>query len=131
MHGGWGAEEPKTFIDGQQTIDGVWSSTILEIGSFKLLSFGESIGDHRTMIFDVTTRSLIGKFEHRVVKAGCRRLNYNTSSMSRYNTLLEKLVTQNRMDERLDSVLAEIVDDKPTPSQRRRMDILDDQFVEL
>ena len=51
--------------------------------------------------------------------------------MSRYNALLDKLMTQNRMVERLDSVQAEIVDNKPTPSQRRRMDILDDQFVKL
>ena len=35
------------------------------------------------------------------------------------------------MNDRLDEVLVGIVDDKPTPSQRRRMDILDILFVEL
>ena len=69
-HRAWGAEEPNTFIDGQRPIDGVCVSKSLEIGGFKLLSFGENIGDQRTTIFDVTTRSLIGKFEHRVVRAG-------------------------------------------------------------
>ena len=79
-----------------------------------MLSFGESIGDHRTMIFDVSTRSLIGLFEHRIVRAGCRRLNCQTTSMGRYNKLLESLMTQNRMDNRIDTVLEEIVNDKPT-----------------
>ena len=40
-------------------------------------------------------------------------------------------MTENRMNDRLDEVLVGIVDDKPTPSQRRRMDILDIRFVEL
>ena len=127
----WGFEEPNTFIDGHKPIDGVWASQCLEIGGFKLLSFGESIGDHRTMIFDVSTRSLLGKYEHRVVRAGCRRLNCRTTSMGRYNKLLETLMTQNRMDERLDAVLEEIVNDRPTVGQQRRMDILDEQFVQL
>ena len=35
------------------------------------------------------------------------------------------------MNDRLDEVLVGIVDDKPPPSQRRRMDILDILFVEL
>ena len=127
----WDSDEPNTFIDGRKPIDGVWASRSLEIGGFKLLSFGESIGDHRTMIFDVSTRSLIGKFEHRVVRAGCRRLNCRTTSMGRYNKILEVLMTQNRMDDRLYAVLEDIVNDKPTAGQQRRMNILDEQFVQL
>ena len=58
----WDVDEPKTYIDDQKPIDRVWASRCLEIGGFKLLSFGESIGDHRTMIFDVSTSSPIGLF---------------------------------------------------------------------
>ena len=96
-----------------------------------MLSFGESIGDHRIMIFDVSTRSLIGLFEHRIVRAGCHRLNCQTTSMGRYNKLLESLMSQNRMDDCLDKVLEEIANDKPTAAQQRRMDILDEKFVQL
>ena len=119
IHRVWGAEEQNTFIDGYRPIDEVWASTCLEIGGFKLLSFRGIFGDHRTMIFDVTTCSLIGNFEHRVVMAGCRRLNCKASSMKKYIKLLEKLMAENRMDDRVNEVLVEIVDNKPTPSQRR------------
>jgi len=54
-NGCWQGEEPNTYIDGSHPIDVVWASSSLEIGGFKMLSFGESIGDHRTMIFDVST----------------------------------------------------------------------------
>ena len=66
-HRCWGDVEPNTFTRGSKPIDGVWASAELEIGGFKILPFSESVGDHRTMIFDVSTRSLIGEFEHRVV----------------------------------------------------------------
>ena len=83
------------------------------------------------MIFEVSTRSLIGLFEHRIVRAGCRRLNCRTTSMGKYNKLLESLMLQNRMDDCLDKVLEEIANDTPTAAQQRRMDILDKQFVQL
>ena len=67
----------------------------------------------------------IGLFEHCIVRTGCRRLNCRTTSMGRYNKLLESLMTENRMDDRLDKVLEEIANDKPTAAQQRRIDILD------
>ena len=96
-----------------------------------MLSFGESVGDHRTMIFDVSTRSLIGKFEHRIVRAGCRRLNCKTSSLTSYNRILESLMTRHCMEKRLDAIIDAIVDDTPTESQRAQMDALDKQMVEF
>ena len=130
-HKAWGGAEPNTHIDGSHPIDGVWASRSLEIGGFKMLPFGEGVGDHRTMLFDVSSRSLLGVFEHKVVRAGCRRLNTKTSSLSRYNEILERLMANHRMCERQDEVLEEIVDDKPTPAQRAKMDALDKQFVEF
>ena len=128
-HRCWGEEEPHTFIEGSKPIDGVWASAELEIGGFKILSFSESVGDHRTMIFDVSTRSLIGEFEHRVVRAACRRLNTKTASLSCYNAILERLMTLHKMDERLGAIIDAIVDDKPTAGQKAKMNGLDDQFV--
>ena len=96
-----------------------------------MLSFGESVGDHRTMIFDVSTRSLIGKFEHRIVRAGCRRLNCKTHSLHSYNSILESLMARHRMEPRLDAIIEKIVDDTPTKAQQAQMDALDKQMVEL
>ena len=74
-HVHWGRKEPNTHIDGSIPIDGAWATSNLEIKGFKTLPFSESVGDHRTMIFDVTSRSLLGKFEYRIVRKACRRLN--------------------------------------------------------
>ena len=130
-HKSWREVEPNTYIDGTRPIDGVWASDSLEIGGFKMLSFGESVGDHRTMIFDVSSRSLIGKFEHRIVRAGCRRLNCKTHSLHSYNRILEALMTRHRMDPRLDAIIDKVVDDTPTKAQHAQMEALDRQMVEL
>ena len=52
-HKAWRGSPPNTHISGSKPIDDVWASRSLEIGGFKILSFPESVGDHRTMIFDV------------------------------------------------------------------------------
>ena len=83
------------------------------------------------MIFDVSTRSLIGAFEHRIVGPSCRRLNYKTPSLGRYNEILEKLMNIHKMEERLDAIIDAIVDDCPTPAQKLQMNSLDTQMVEL
>ena len=50
-HRAWRGTPPNTHISGSKPIDGVWASRSLEIGGFKILSFSESVGDHRTMVF--------------------------------------------------------------------------------
>ena len=87
LYKAWDGHESNTYIDGSKPIGGVWASRCLEIGGFRLLSFWESVGDHRTMIFDVITRSLIGKFEQRVVRASCRRLSCKTYSLFIYTKI--------------------------------------------
>ena len=43
------------------------------------------------MVFDVSARSLLGKYGSRVVRAGCRRLSSkNDGSVSKYNELFEE-----------------------------------------
>ena len=83
------------------------------------------------MTFDVTTRSLIGKFEHRVVRASCRRLNYKTYRLFSYTNILERLIDEHKMDIRLDAIIDTIVDDTPTAEQNAKMEALDRQMIEL
>ena len=70
-HRAWGNRPPNTHTRGKIPIDGVWASNSLEIAGFKILFFYNSVGDHQRMVFDVTSRSLLGKFEKRVIKPGC------------------------------------------------------------
>ncbi len=131
-HTVWGKREPNTHISGKLPIDGVWVSEDLEVRGVKILTFGESVGDHRTIIFDITTRSLLGEHQHRIVRAGCRRLvTRNQGALSRYQSILEQQMIIHRMHERLDRLIAEVGEGPATEEQELKMEKLDRQRVEL
>lgn len=103
----------------------------MDIGGFAILSFGQSVGDHSTLVFDVGTRSIIGRQEDDIVRPECRRLNTQTSSLHRYNEILEAQMVRHKMQERLDELLTTIENDIPTPAQAAKMEAIDRQFVEI
>ena len=70
-----GGIQPNTYIDGSKPITGVCIFSSLKSTSFQRLLFIESVGDHRTIIFDISTQLLLDKHEHKIVWAGCQRLN--------------------------------------------------------
>lgn len=49
----WEGEEPNTYVDGKNPIDGVWVSSEIEITYIKLLNFLESVGDHRKLYWSL------------------------------------------------------------------------------
>ncbi len=57
----WGSLELHTYVRGTEPIDGVWFFPELEITSTIQLSFHKGVGDHRTVLVDVSTVSAIGK----------------------------------------------------------------------
>jgi hypothetical protein len=84
-HTRWHEEAPHTFIDGSKPIDSVYHTHNLEIMAITQLSFHKSIGDHHTVLVDVTTRLVIGQQEYRVVRPTARRLaTRNKSSRNAY-----------------------------------------------
>jgi hypothetical protein len=100
MHQHWGTEEPHTFIGGVDPIDGVWHTPDLEVSALVQLSFHEGLGDHWTVLVNVTTQSAIGKHEFRVVRPKAHRLNStNTRVFSRYLAHLEGQMAIHRMQE--------------------------------
>ncbi len=60
-HQEWGINEPHTYLRGTEPIDGVWHSHNLEITATLQLSFHEGVGDHRSVIVDITAATAIGK----------------------------------------------------------------------
>lgn len=56
MHG----HIPNTHVSGSECIDEVWVSYGIEVTGVQVLSFHQSVGDHRSFLVDVTTRSTIG-----------------------------------------------------------------------
>jgi hypothetical protein len=131
-HQHWGSEEPHTFIGGVDPIDGVWHTPDLEVSTLVQLSFHEGLGDHRTVLVDVTTQSAIGKHEFRVVRPEARRLNStNTRVRSRYINHLEGQMAIHRMPNRLEACGWSITGFPTTEADKNSMQRLDIQMEEM
>jgi hypothetical protein len=67
-HKCWGPMEPYTHLLGKSPIDGCYKSLEVEIINLTMLNFAESQGDHRSLLFDVSTHSLLGKFRYKICR---------------------------------------------------------------
>jgi hypothetical protein len=131
-HQHWGLDEPHMFIGGVDPIDGVWHTPDLEVSELVQLSFHEGLGDHRTVLVDVTTQSAIGKHEFRVIRPEARRLNStNTRVRSRYVAHLEGQMTIHRMQEQLEVCGQSINGFPTTEADTLSMQWLDTQMEEM
>ena len=70
----WGNKPPNTYVRGSDPIDYVLHTNDIEVQLLRMNSFAESVGDHRTVILDVTTQSMIGEYEYKIVRPQSRRL---------------------------------------------------------
>ena len=61
-HNCWGPVALDTHHAGSSPIDGADRSPEVEIVNLCMLTFAESPGDHRSLCFDILTRSLLGEF---------------------------------------------------------------------
>jgi hypothetical protein len=66
--------EPNTYINGSAPIDGAYHSPELEVTAVTQLSFHDGFGDHRTVLVDITTRSVIGQQEYRIVRPAVHKI---------------------------------------------------------
>jgi hypothetical protein len=83
-HLNWKGSKPQTFVFGKgEPINGMYHSPELEITSIMQLSFHKGVGDNKTTLVDVTTRSVIGKPERRVVMPQARKLSNKMRKASR------------------------------------------------
>jgi hypothetical protein len=62
----WGPKEPYTHHSGKSPINGSYKSPEVEIVNLSMLNFAESPGNHRSLLFDISTRSLLGEFRYKV-----------------------------------------------------------------
>ena len=96
-------EEPNTYICGSEPTDAVYYSDNLEIVATKQLSFHQGIGDHRTAMMDVSTCSMIGLNEYKIVRPTARKLSSkNAKSKRKYLDKVEEQLGYHRLQHRLD-----------------------------
>ncbi len=65
-HKCWGPKAPYMHPAGKSPIDGAYKLSEIEIVNLCIFTFAESPGNHRSLCFDISTRSLLGKFRYKV-----------------------------------------------------------------
>ena len=114
-------KDPHTHFRGSQPIDGIYTSPEIEANNFLSLSFHEGVGDHRTMIVDFTTASMIGHYQGHVVRPTSRRLTTKQpSSVNNYNSALLSQLNSHRIPERLQSIVRDAATDPLDTNVRDR-----------
>ena len=130
----WEGEEPNTYVDGKLPIDGVWVSAEIEITHIKLLNFLQSVGDHRSIILEFSTRSFVGTFANKIVKPVSRRLTTkNKTAMFTYNDTVETEFLRHRIPERMDAIdsLLDMCGYPTPPWLQKRIHVLHNQMDEI
>jgi hypothetical protein len=61
-HKCWGPKAPYMHPASKSHINGAFKSPEVEILNLCMLMFAESLGDHQSLCFDISTRSLLSKF---------------------------------------------------------------------
>ena len=108
-HRSWGDTPPHTHINGSLPIDGIFASPELELTHCLHLSFHESVGDHRTMIVEISTRSLLGQHQSSIVRPTTRRLTTKQPrSVSQYNSCFLEQCHIHRARERTDKLMSAV-----------------------
>jgi hypothetical protein len=92
-------------INGSQPIDGGYISPEIEVVNLAMLNFQDSPGDHRSLIIDVSTRSLLREHKPKICRPVSRRLITTQQAMvDRYNKIVREQFQIHCIEERLDAV---------------------------
>jgi len=104
-HKCWGSEPSRTHARGSGPIDGGYKSSELEILNISMLNFVDSPGDHRSLLLDVSTRSMLGEHLNMICRPVSRRLVMSQrDSVKRYNRIVKEHCSIHRIQERLDAI---------------------------
>ena len=104
-HRCWGNTPPKTHVRGSAPIDGGYISPEIEITNLCMLNFVDSPGDHRSLLLDVSTRSMLGEHLNKICRPVSRRLVTNqTKSVKRYNTTVKEQCSLHQIQQRMDAI---------------------------
>ena len=126
--------EPNTHIDGSKPIDGIFTTPDIDVTSCLILSFHESVGDHRTTIIEFSTSSAIGRFQGKIVRPQSRRLTLRQpGAVQSYNNTIHQHFATHRIPLRLMALLQEAEKHHGPPSTtfRDKCNVLHKQIAEI
>jgi hypothetical protein len=131
-HPSWGPCEPNTHISGSKPIDGVFHTSTLEITSTLMLSFHEGVGDHRTILVDVTARSLLGTDGLCIVRPAARRLICsNKKAVDLFIKYVEGKLAEHRLYDRLAEASRLLQKNHQDLQGLRMLEIIDTQTTQI
>ena len=124
---------PNTHSAGSMQIDRVWTTSDVTVTNVQWLPYSESPGDHRACIFDVTTLSVIGSYQKKIVHPNCRRLtSKRPDSVRKYIAEMERQFDTHRLDTRLETIIEEGYGQCPISSELlAKSERLDKQLTEI
>ncbi len=94
-----------THTRGEYPIDGAYKTPEVEIVNLSMLTFAESPGDHRSLLFDISTCSLLGEHKYKVCCPVSRWLvTSKPSCVKRYNEIVREQFGIHHIVERMDAV---------------------------
>ena len=83
-----------------------WQLTRSRNSQLSILTFTDSLGDHRSLCFDISTRSLLGDFKHKICRPVRRRLvTAQHSSAKIYNEIVRTKFETHRIVERIEEAV--------------------------
>lgn len=98
----------------------------LEITGLVQLSFHEGVGDHRTVIVDISSRSMIGVDSFKIVRPPARRLAVtNRKSTQRYFEILEQKFTDHNLFTRLEECKRDLSQNASDSNAAARLEMID------
>jgi hypothetical protein len=90
-HKCWGPKEPYTHHSEKSPMDGGYKSLEVEIVNLSMLNFAESPGNHRSLLFDISAHSLLGKFRYKICRPVSRQLvTSQADSVKCYNEIVRE-----------------------------------------
>ena len=96
------------------------------------LSFHEGVGDHRTVIVDVSSRSLIGKDKFKICRLLARRLSStNHACALRYISYVEKELSNRQLHQKLCDISAKLHANNNDITAREELNNIDRQTTEI
>lgn len=123
--------EPRTYIRGKGPIDAVYHTPSLEITAVAQLSFHESVGDHRSVIVDVSARSMIRRDSFKIIRPTARRLTMaNQTYVDRYVSILESKMAEHHLHQRLDRCVVALAKNSNNRQAREEMDTIDEEVTQ-
>eukprot|EP00956_Cyclotella_meneghiniana_P027275 scaffold60862_cov41-Cyclotella_meneghiniana.AAC.5 len=125
VHASTGQKLGATHFRGSRPIDAVWTTKDVEITSACAMPVGYGAGDHRMFVDDLVKESLVGTQPQAIVRPGARRLNSKIPEcLNNYNKMLERLLEQHKLHEKLHSCFDE---DLSREEKKERLDKIDEE----